>query len=168
MSTFTVEVKGLDSLAARLNPTTTLDKMREAMLRGLILVQTSTVRKLSGPVLHNVTGTLRRSIHFRTEQSDTALKGLVGSFAGYPNPRGGEQAAGYARINEFGGTFTVPEHERRVTQIFGREVEPFIQTVRAHTATYPERSFLRSSLRDEKKNIVKEFRLSMNEALSGA
>ena len=168
MSSVTVEVTGKDGLAAKLDPTRVQGLMREGLLRGLIDLQTVIKLKLSGPVLKNQTNNLRSSINYRITDDGTGMDGVVGSFAGYPNPKGGEQAAGYARINEFGGTFQIPEHERRVTQIFGKQVEPFMQTVRAHSATYPERSFLRSSLAERKDNITKELKFSMDQALSGA
>lgn len=163
----TVNVNGVAELERRFDPVKAREKIREGVWRGMIAVGNSTIRKLSGPVLKNQTGTLRRSIHQRLVETQEAIKGLIGSFAGYTNPKGGEQAAGYARIHEFGGTFNVPDYVRRVNIVFGGEVKPFMQVVKSHKVTYPERSFLRSSLKDEKKNVVKELRISMNEALRG-
>ncbi len=56
----------------------------------------------------------------------------------------------YARAHQFGhkfsGTVTVPAHERRIRQAFGKPIEPRTVTVREHTmkmnTEIPERPFL--------------------------
>ena len=182
MPVFTEEISGLDDLLRRFNAIGAADKLKEGLTRGLIGVQNATIRKLSGPVLKNRTGTLRRSIHYRLVEDEKGIDGVVGSFAGNVNPKSNEEAYGYARVHEYGGTFNVPAHERRIGYNsdservkllgklggFSKKVATYSTTmVRAHTVTYPERSFLRSSLSEQKKNIVKELKLSMDEALSG-
>lgn len=156
-----VEISGIEEFKNILSPDAFRDAIREGLIRGIIDLQKLVKSKLNGEVLNRLTGTLSRSIHERVDEEGSALVGKVGSFAGYPNPKGNQEAAGYARINEFGGTYKIPEHQRRMTSIFGKEVEPFMQTVKAHTATYPERSFLRSSLRESRSNIAKEILTSL-------
>lgn len=182
MSEVTVKIDGLKDLEARFDPVRARRLLSEGVFRGLVLTGNSARRKLSGPVLKNQTGTLRRSIHERLEEAAEYIKGVVGSFAGYVNPKGGGEAAGYARLHEYGGTFEVPAHERRIgynadserirllTKAGGikKGVANYsVVQVKAHKITFPERSFLRSSLKDEQKKIVKELRYSMNQALSG-
>ena len=170
MSSVTINVNGKAELERRFDPEKARRLLTMGVFRGLVWVGNAAIRKLSGPVLKNQTGTLRRSIHERIveDEDPNSIKGVTGSFAGNPNPKGGQQAAGYGRIHEYGGTFAVAEYQRRVSTLFGKPVEPYMQTVKAHSVTYPERSFLRSSLKDEKKNVVKELKLSMDEALRGA
>ena len=108
--------------------------------------------KLTGQVLHVRTGRLRRSINTRIDQSSTTIRGTVGT------------NVPYAQIHEYGGVVNVREHLRAVTQVFGRAVTPTTATVRAHTATYPERSFLRSALREMQPTILATLRAGIAEA----
>ena len=88
--------------------------------------------KLTGQVLHVRTGTLRRSINRVVEQDDRKTVATVGT------------NVVYGRIHEYGyqGTVDVREHARNVG---GTST-----TVRAHqrNVNLPERSFLRSTLRE--------------------
>jgi hypothetical protein len=101
--------------------------------------------KVSGPVLKTKTGTLRRGINALFEETETSITGRAGI---------GKEKAKYPAVHEYGGVFTIREHLRRLTQAFGRLVKvPRQISVRAHTATYPERSYLRSSLRENESRI---------------
>lgn len=92
--------------------------------------------KLSGQVLNVQTGRLRRSINYRVDETETGIDARVGT------------NVEYGRIHEFGfkGTVNVKEHMRK-----GKET----YKVRAHTrrVNLPERSFLRSSLKDMRQDI---------------
>src|SRR6266576_5706363 len=55
--------------------------------------------KLSGQVLKNRTGTLRRSINQRVEESGSTITGIVGANLG---------AARYAAAQEYGATIHLP------------------------------------------------------------
>lgn len=124
------------------------DKARKAisdeMRRQWFLIQTAVVReKLSGDPLHRRTGNLASSINVggadsatAFEESDTEIVGRIGT------------RVKYGRVHEDGGTFQVPSHERTITQVFGRSITPRTITVREHTVTFPQRSFLRSTLRE--------------------
>jgi phage gpG-like protein len=101
---------------------------------------TATVKgeKLSGQALKVQSGRLRRSINYRVATSDTGVDAKVGT------------NVEYARVHEFGfkGAVNVREHIRKAkgkTQAM----------VRAHTrnVNMPERSFLRSTLREMKGDI---------------
>lgn len=101
--------------------------------------------KVSGEVLKTKTGTLRRGINADFEETDTSIIGSAGI---------GKAVAKYPAVHEYGGTYTLREHTRRLTQVFGRKLETVrTVTVRAHQATYPERSYLRSSLREDEARI---------------
>jgi phage gpG-like protein len=103
-------------------------------------------RKLSGQVLRVQTGRLRRSVNYRTTETETGVEALVGT------------NVSYGRTHEFGfsGEVGVKAHLRRVRQAFGRKLKKVKQvSVRAHSRTVnlPERSFLRSSLREMRTEI---------------
>lgn len=112
--------------------------------------------KLSGQVLHVRTGTLRRSVTAKVEQTGGRILGIVGT------------NLAYAGRHEFGfdGTETVREHLRRVTQAWGKPLRT-PREVRVHAfmrhARAPERSFLRSALRD----MAGEIREALKAAVVG-
>lgn len=132
--------------------------------------------KLSGQVLKTRTGTLRRSINFRVDQSPNAIVGRVGI---------GKDAEKYGVMHEFGfdGTVGVRAHLRRAKAQMslakyrkvmnvdkeGKTFHVNVETkgskartgggminVRAHSrhVHFPERSFMRSALRDMQPEII--------------
>lgn len=110
---------------------------------GIVLkLQARVVRnKLNGQVLNVRSGTLRRSIDQAVYQDGSQIRGVVGT------------NVEYARVHEYGfnGTVTVKEHLRLVKKAFGKDLKtPKEVMVRTHAArvNLPERSFLRSALRD--------------------
>lgn len=105
-------------------------------------------KKLSGQVLKVRTGNLRRSITYRVVQTgvDKAY-GVVGT------------NVNYGRIHEYGGVVSIGQHLRTITQVFGHKLKaPLEVTVRRHTARFPERSFLRTSLQEMLPTIREELR----------
>jgi phage gpG-like protein len=115
--------------------------------------------KLSGQVLKNRTGTLRRSITQKVEDTGDRITGIVGADM---------NTARYAAAHEYGftGTVNVREHARRITQVFGRPVTPHEIIVGAHSMrmNLPERSYLRSSLSEMEADIL----AGLNEAVAEA
>lgn len=109
--------------------------------------------KLSGQVLHHRTGHLIDSTRLEPPTPE-----IVG-----PSVIGGVQSGGpiavYARVHEYGLTVSVPEHVRRTLR--GGEA-----TVRAYTASYPERSFMRTGLDDMRQTIISGLQGAVHEALS--
>jgi phage gpG-like protein len=109
--------------------------------------------RLSGQVLHVRTGTLRRSINQRVTVTDDAVMASVGT-----NVR-------YAAAHEYGfdGPVTVKAHIRRAALIgvdrAGARGEVYVRSHTRHMRL-PERSFLRSELRDR----ADEIRESLREA----
>lgn len=117
--------------------------------------------KLSGQVLKNRTGTLRRSINQHVEESGTSVTGIVGADM---------NEARYARAHEYGfrGTVEVRVHMRTITQAFGRTLKnPRQVMVQAHPMrmNLAERSYLRSSLRDMRQTILEAFQASLAQAV---
>jgi phage gpG-like protein len=102
--------------------------------------------KLSGQVLHVRTGTLRRSITYKVTRDASKVEAIVGT-----NVK-------YGALHEYGGT--VPQHQRLLTMVFGRPLRfPVWATVKPYEL--PERSFLRSTLRAMRAEIVESFTKAM-------
>jgi len=102
--------------------------------------------KLTGQVLNVRTGTLRRSIDQVVLRSPGSARGIVST------------NLSYAAKHEYGfkGTESVKQHLRTIKQAWGREISPRDVVVRQHSRSVnmPERSFLRSSLRDMTPEIM--------------
>lgn len=125
----------------------------KAVTEQTLLLQRHVVRdKLTGQVLSVRSGTLRRSINMRVDETSTSITGIVGT-----NVR-------YGAIHEYGGL--VKEHQRLVTMVFGKPLKfPVWATVKAHTL--PERSFLRSSLNDRLPSIRNAIQSAAAKGLRG-
>jgi phage gpG-like protein len=105
--------------------------------------------KLSGPVLKVQTGRLRSSILTQLIPEPPKLIGEIGT------------NVVYAPIHEFGGTVIRGSHIR-----ISSKGKSFIVT--AHTATYPERSYLRSSLNEEFPKLAQIIERQLTRALANA
>jgi len=129
-------VRKFDALPTRLR-----DEMKIGVGRlALKLARNVQQNKLSGQMLNVRTGRLRRSIASLVEDNSQTVSGIVSTPVKYAPP------------NEYGfkGTVTVAQSLRTIKQAFGRPIEEKTITVRAHQRkmNLPERSFLRSALRD--------------------
>ena len=132
-------------------------KLEETMLRWAIrLMRHVKEDKLSGQVLKNRTGRLRRSINYRVEGTGTSnMVTTVGT------------NVVYARPHEYGETVTVKAHLRMMTKAWGRPVRnPRQIMVKEHTVKYPERSFLRSALQDLEAQIREDLSKSIKVTFS--
>lgn len=147
---FSVDIRA-EQLLARL---TGVDKKLDAeMLRIVtrlsIEVQAGTKDKLTGQVLHVRTGTLRRSINRKVEQSEGSTTATIGT------------NVVYAGVHEFGfeGIVDVRAHARKTAN--------GTADVRAHTRQMrvKESSYLRSTLREFQPRIVRELREGAVKAL---
>lgn len=96
--------------------------------------------KLSGQVLNVRSGRLRRTIGHVVEVNTNIVAGIVSTPVVYAPP------------HEYGfeGTVNVKAHLREIKQAFGRPITTRAVQVSAHTrdVKLPERSFLRSALRE--------------------
>lgn len=99
--------------------------------------------KLSGQVLKTRTGTLRRSINQKVDSTPSSIVGSVGI---------GKDAAKYGVMHEYGfiGTENIKTHLRTIKQAFGKSITPKQIVISSHSrkVSYPEKSFMRSALRD--------------------
>lgn len=110
--------------------------------------------KLTGQVLNVRTGRLRRSINQRVERNSQGIFGKVGT------------PVKYGRAHELGETVTVKAHLRTIKQAWGKKLrQPKVVQVREHTVKYPERSFLRSALREMEPGIRAEMRRALIEGM---
>lgn len=111
-------------------------RLRAAITRFSMQLSSDVKRnKLTGQALNVRTGRLRRSVHHEVTSTPDRITGIV------------RTDVTYGRIHEFGGTVQIPAHARQVSQVFGRPLPaPIMVQVRAHTARFPTRSFLRSTL----------------------
>lgn len=127
-------------------PASTRAELGKSTLKlALQLVAYVKQHKLSGQVLKNRTGTLRRSITHQVQELPQEVKGIVGT------------NVAYARPHEFGWHGNI-----LIDQAFGKRLKfPVWKTV-----TLPERSFLRSSLRDKAEAIRKEYREAVQRGVS--
>jgi phage gpG-like protein len=120
-----------------------LDSIRRQAFRLQAEVVTD---KLSGDPLHRRTGNLASSINVDVTDESDRIVARIGT------------KVGYGRVHEYGGTFQIPAHTRTLTTVFGRSVAARTIDVRAHTATFPERSFLRSTVREERTAVLSAIR----------
>ena len=137
--TVTVDSTAVRARLTRMGPVIR-SAVKAAILREAIALQQLVKEKLSGPVLKNRTGRLRRSINYQLTDSPTELLATVGT------------NVAYARAQEYGfdGVVNVREHLRHITQAFGKPITPVDAVVHAHSRHMhlPERSFLRSALQE--------------------
>lgn len=134
------------------------EALRAAMTREAIaLTRHTKEEKLSGQVLKNRTGTLRRSINFHVTENAAGVSASVGTNSKY----------GHAHEYGFTGAVSVREHLRTVKQAFGRPIDPVSVSVREHLRNMklPERSFLRSSLRERTPSISEQLRAAVSGAI---
>lgn len=107
--------------------------------------------KLEGQVLHHVSGNLQRSL--LAIPAAVEGKSIVGRVVV-------DRAAWYGRLHEYGGTFQVRAHVRRTVSGKGGQVA-------AHSIRFPERSFMRSGLKDKASDISARIRAAVAEAVKG-
>jgi phage gpG-like protein len=154
-----VELIGDQQLIARLRvmPDGVRNGLARAVTKLALEGERLSKQKTSGEVLKVRTGVLRSSINIGNTPYVTAT-GVMGQWG--TNVR-------YAGVHEFGfrGTVSVRAHLRQVTQVFGRPISA-TQHVRAHSRrmNLPERSFLRSALKEMQPRIETEMRAAVGEA----
>ena len=156
-----ITVTGTDAVARR------FQNMPENVRRDLMAkVLSLTIRlenhikndKLSGQVLKTVTGRLKRSIQYRVTDTGAMITGSVFSTADVP----------YAAIHEFGGRTSphdiVPVKAKALAFMMeGKQV--FAKIVHHPGSNIPERSYMRSSLKDMRTQIREEIEQVVREAV---
>lgn len=136
-------VTGDSEVIANLNgfSTSVGANLKSAITRLTIQLQNKAKNeKLSGQVLNVRTGRLKRSIQQTVMVSGSSVVGVVSTNVAYAPP------------HEYGfsGTVSVKQSLRTVKQAFGRPIAARQVSVRSHQrkVNLPERSFLRSALRE--------------------
>jgi len=114
--------------------------------------------KLQGQVLAHRSGKLAGSI--RVVPAIVEGTSVVGIVQGAGGP------AFYGRVHEFGGTFDIPTHQRKVGATKEKIRARLGGTVRAHTATFPQRSFMRTSLEEMRGRIFEGMTAAVSEELA--
>lgn len=156
---FSISMQGDQQLIMRMNsmPATLRGALyNKCLMLSEMLHNYIITNKLSGQVLNHKTGALWRSIRHGAEQSDTRVIGRVWS-----------SGVKYAAIHEFGGY--IPPHvieaknAKSLAFMMGGQMR-FFKRVNWPGATMPERSYMRSALRDKKSEIV----LGLKETVMGA
>ena len=145
-----------------------LDNMPAALKQALLVKVTQlTLRlekkvkteKLNGQVLNRITGNLARSIASKVDQGPESVTGRVFSSGDVK----------YAAIHEFGGQtaphLILPKKAQALafTSKGGQQV--FARKVNHPGSKMPERSFLRSALRDMSADITKELKATVIKTL---
>lgn len=155
----TVELLGAPKVIAKLKamPSTVRASLYRKTLALAIMLQTYIrTEKLSGQVLNRVSGALSRSIQQLVTQDDKSVIGRVYSAGDVK----------YAGIHEYGGE-TKPHdiYPRKGTALKfmgpGAKGEIFAKVVHHPGSKMPERSFMRSSLKDK----TVEIQLGLKEAV---
>jgi phage gpG-like protein len=160
---------GDDKIIARFKqmPTSVAKHLKQEIARLAIELQSKVVKeKLSGQVLKRKTGTLARSIQWLVESTPTSYLAVVGS-----RVREGK-ALKYAAIHEYGGI--IPAHEVHAVnakalrfQIKGGAIL-FRKSVLIPAITMPERSYLRSALKDMEQEIKTDLDKAVNQGVKSA
>lgn len=156
-----VEFIGGDAIAAVLKAYSdgVQSAVEQSIGRSVLKLQREVMQnRLSGQVLNVRTGNLRRSIHQQVTSSGGLVVGEVNTNVRY----------GVAHEYGFAGTVNVKASMRQIRQAFGRPLKsPRYVQIRAHTRNVklPERSFLRSALRDMKPDIEADLQKSIERAL---
>ena len=116
--------------------------------------------KLSGEVLNPRSGALRRSI---------VETGIVVGPGSITDSVASDGSVPYARIQEYGGRMGIPEivpgaAKALAFEYGGRLV--FARHTAAHVVDVPERSFLRSSLAEQRSSLIEDIREAVIGSLS--
>lgn len=106
-------------------------------------------KKLEGQVLQHRSGKLIGSIRQHVVDEGSEIVVVV---------QGGGGVAPYGYVHEYGGTYLVPTHWR--TSKLGNPYQ-----VRPYNITFPERSYMRSSLEENEQWIVEQIERAIKEAL---
>lgn len=140
-------------------PVKIANALSKAMEREMIsLARYVKEQKLSGQVLKNRTGTLRRKVNYQVTRSPAVIEGIVGV------------KVAYAAAHEYGidKMVHVKSYSRQMNIAWGRRVElPRKIEVVAHQRhmKLPERSYLRSSLRELSPKIMNALNLAVAQAV---
>jgi len=164
MSDFvTVTVLGDKQTIARLRatPAAVMDALRKATATSAFALEARVKRKLSGDVLKVRSGNLRSSVNTQITEGTNSIRASVGT------------GVKYAAIHEYGGTIKHPGGTAYFVgvgnlAVFVANRNPLsnkLPRTKPHDIPMPERSFLRSSLREEKDAIRDRYKRELVKVL---
>ena len=141
-------LRTVQSLTIQLQAFVKSRKLSGASPKSKAAGESTGIGKYAGQALGVRTGRLRRSITQRIKETATEVDGIVGT------------NVAYGRVHEYGFSGVVPVREHMRNSRNGSH------TVKAHSRSVqlPERSFLRSSLKENKAHIEQ----SLRDAVKGA
>jgi hypothetical protein len=136
--------------------------LRVAITKEVItLANVVKAEKLSGQVLRNRSGALRRSVRaYPPGVEMTVIRGEVAA---------DRVTSKYGKVHEYGGDVKIPAHAVRShlrTSVLGKTYEVRAHSRRGHTAHFEERSFMRSALADRRNAIEQSIRKAVHEAVA--
>ena len=114
--------------------------------------------KLSGQVLNRRTGNLRATVHPISEETASTISGGAGGGRDIP----------YAKIHEYGGLIPAHTVVVRNAQALAFTVNGmlrFAKSVNIPDVQMPERSYMRSSLREEAPSGIEQLKAAVREAV---
>lgn len=157
-----IDVEGDRAVIARISaiPDKVYSGLRTEIMAQALKTEGEVKRKLSGDVLNVVTGTLRASIYSRFEE---ATKERVAASV---------QSGGvaYAGIHEFGGVIPAHEVVAKAGGMLRFEIAGVVyyrKRVFIPDVKMPERSYLRSTLRERTPEIIEGIRGVVERATRG-
>jgi phage gpG-like protein len=144
-----IKIVGDRELIARLEHMP--EKLRTALVRKVtalaLKLEAKVKDKLTNKVLHVRTGALRRSIFSQVDDTATSVTGKVGSSGDVK----------YAAIHEFGGrtrAHIIEPKKAKVLAFMMGGKQMFAARVNHPGSVIPERSYLRSSMREMREEIT--------------
>ena len=162
----TVEIIGTERVAAMFRDRSArCYRALSTELRRLVIDLAGIVKGdyLSGQVLKNRSGRLRRSINASPVTEDAqGISATVGT------------NVSYARVHELGLSVSIPSQTRSRRSLVTGWNKSWIKrrdaswSVRAYTANYPERAFLRPALEGMRSDIRNRLNAAMTRALAGS
>ena len=157
-----IEIKGTEEVNKRFKsiPSNVKNELLKKVFYLTIMLESYVKNnKLSGQVLHTISGRLKRSIQYSVKSENDFIKGSVFSSGDVP----------YAGIHEFGGKtpphIIVPVKAKALAFAINGKTQ-FAKIVNHPGSRMPVRSYLRSSLDDKKSQIIAELTDSVEKAIS--
>jgi len=157
----TAQIIGAEAVIAKLGavPDRVVTLVRAAV-EGQAIALTAYIKgsKLSGQMLRNISGHLRASIHYEIQEGGDRIAATVGT------------NVAYAAIHEYGGQTRahVIEAKKAKALAFQMGGETIIRKLVHHPGSkMPERSFLRSSLRESRDRIIAAIERAVAQGIKG-
>jgi phage gpG-like protein len=155
-----VQIVGAEAVIKHLGevPPRVLGLVRQAVMAETYNVERTAKQKVSGPVLKTKTGTLRRKINSQFTESGDSIVGSVGL------------ALVYGAIHEYGGVtraHVIQARNKKALAFQMGGVGLVRKSVQHPGSKMPERSFLRSSLRENEARIKAAIAAAVSRGVKG-